>query len=177
LGRRIERRAGEGWRRVARAVQPENVKGVGEPVEAQAPRDRDDVAAVDESASKPAFALDVLVEVDARGVLEQARSELVLRFLYCLAVDVVDLVADRIIAPALGRAGERVVVALDIERRERGTKCWWVDTCRLLGDDQGWGRRIHVSLIHHHPARIREHGLPALVFSRRTHIDSAAFLV
>src|SRR5262249_56330086 len=112
---------GVGWREGGRAFQHENGKGVGEPVEAQAPRDRDDVAAVDESASKPAFALNVLVEVDARGVLEQARSELVLRFLYCLAVDVVDLVADRIIAPALGRAGERVVVALYIERRGGGT--------------------------------------------------------
>src|SRR6185437_11623893 len=96
--------AGEGRRHVPRAVQPENVEGVGEAVKAQAARDGDYVAAIDEAAAEAALAFDMLVEMHPRRVLEQPRGELVLGLLDGLAVDVVDLLADLIVAPALGRA-------------------------------------------------------------------------
>jgi hypothetical protein len=90
---------------VPRAIQPENVEGIGEPVKAQGAGDGDDVAAIDEPPAEPAFALDMLIEMDPRRVLEQARGELMLGLLDGLPVDMVDLVADGIIVEAPGRAG------------------------------------------------------------------------
>ena len=94
---------------MARAVQPENMEGVGEPIEAQGAGDRDDVAAIDQPPPEPPLAFDMLIEMHPRGVLEQAGGELMLGLLDGLAVDMIDLVADRVIAPAPGRAGERVL--------------------------------------------------------------------
>ncbi len=74
---------------MARAVQAENVKGIGEPIKAQAPRDRDDVPTIDEPSPEPAFALDMLIEMNARGVLEQPRGELMLGLLDGLAAALV----------------------------------------------------------------------------------------
>ncbi len=46
-----------------------------------------------------------------RGVLVQAGGELVLGFLDGHAVDMVDLLANLVIAPAMAAPGERVVIA------------------------------------------------------------------
>jgi len=107
---------------VARAVQPKDMEGIGEPIKAQAPRDRDDVPTIDEPSPEPAFALDMLIEMNARGVLEQPRGELMLGLLDGLAVDMIDLVADLIIAPALGRTGERIIVGAELQPRQRMTE-------------------------------------------------------
>ena len=119
----------------------------------------------------------MLIEMHPRGVLEQPRGELMLGLLYCLAVDMVDLLADLIIAPALGRAGERVVVAADVERRQRSAERRRIDARGELGHNGGRRRRIDVALIDHHPARIGQHRMPALVLAGRAHIDRAALLV
>ena len=52
------------------------------------------MAAIDEAAAEAALALDMLIEMHPRRVLEQPRGELVLGLLDGLAVDMVDLVAD-----------------------------------------------------------------------------------
>jgi hypothetical protein len=77
------------------------VEGVGKPVEAERPGDGDDVAAIDDTALEAALRLDVLIEMHPGRVLEKARGELVLGLLDRLAVDVIDLVACRVIAPTL----------------------------------------------------------------------------
>ena len=85
------------------------------------------MAAIDEPAAEAAFAFGMLVEMHARGVLEEARGELVLGLLDGLAVDMVDLLADLVVAPALGRAGERIVVAPEVERWQSGAEARRVD--------------------------------------------------
>ena len=112
---------------MARAVQPENMEGVGQPVEAQAARDRDEMAAIDEPPPEPPLAFDMLIEMHPRGVLEQAGGELMLGLLDGLAVDMVDLVADRVVVEALGRTGERIVVAAEIELRQRRAERGGID--------------------------------------------------
>ena len=77
------------------------------------------MAAIDEPPPEPALALDMLIEMHARRVLEQARGELMLGLLDGLPIDMVDLVADVVIAPAPGRAGKRKVVAAELELRQR----------------------------------------------------------
>src|SRR5262245_4509641 len=111
LAPRINGVAGERGRDVPRAVQSENVESIGEPIEAQGAGDGDDVAAIDEPPAEPALAFDMLIEMDARRVLEQARGELMLGLFDRLPVNVVDLVADGVVVEAPGRAGKRIVVA------------------------------------------------------------------
>ena len=106
-----DRVAGEQRRDVAAAVDRGDVEGVGEPVEAEGARERDDVAAVDQAAAEPALAFAELVEMHLRGVLVEARRDLVLGLFDGHAVDVVDPFALGVVAPAIGRAGERDVVS------------------------------------------------------------------
>ena len=162
---------------MARAVQPENVEGVGQAIEAQAARDRDDVAAVDEPPPEPALAFDMLIEMHPRRVLEQAGGELVLGLLYGLPVDMVDLVAGRVIAPPFGRAGQHIVVAAHVERRQGRAEGRGIDAGGKLRHHGVRRRRVNVALIDHHPARKREHGVSPLVPPRRAHIDGAALLI
>ena len=67
--------------------------------------------AIDQAAAEAVLALGELVEVHPRGVLIEPRRHLVLGFLDRHAVDMVDHLADLIIAPAVRAAGEREVVA------------------------------------------------------------------
>ena len=76
-----------------------------------------DVPAVDQPAAEAALRRGELVEMDARGVLIEPRRDLVLGLLDGDAVDVVDLLADRVVAEAVRAAGEREVVGLDVDRR------------------------------------------------------------
>src|SRR5665648_715188 len=104
--------AGKAWGHVARSIQAEHMKSVGEPVKTQRAGDRDDVAAIDEPAAEALLTFPVLVEMHACGVLEQTGGELVLGLLYGLAVHMVDLVADGVVFPVARRAGERIVCLL-----------------------------------------------------------------
>src|SRR3984957_5091545 len=65
--------AGEQRRDMAPAVDRGDVKGVGEAIEAQRARQRNDVPAIDQPASETALALAELIEIDLAGVLKQAR--------------------------------------------------------------------------------------------------------
>ena len=59
------------------------------------------MAAIDQPAAEAALALGELVEVHARGVLIEPRRDLVLGFLDRHAVDMVDLLADLVVAEAM----------------------------------------------------------------------------
>src|ERR1700722_9656756 len=95
---------------MAPAVDRGDVKGVGEAIEAQRARQRNDVPAIDQPVPETALALAELIEMDLGAVLKQARRDLMLGLLDGDAVDVVDLLADGIIAPAMRRTGERKII-------------------------------------------------------------------
>src|SRR5579863_2239027 len=85
-----DRVAGEGRRDVSSGVDTRDMEGVGEAVEAQRARQRDDMAAIDQTTAEAALAFSKLIEMDLGGVLEEARRNLMLGFLDRHAVDVVD---------------------------------------------------------------------------------------
>src|SRR5512145_3260984 len=108
------------------------------------------MAAINESPAEAAFALDMLVEMHPCGVLEQAGGKLMLGLLDGLAVDMIDLVAHRVIAPAPWRAGERVVVTFEVELGQGRAEGSGIDAGSELRHD-GIGRRSgEVALIDHH---------------------------
>ena len=98
------------------------VRGIGEPVEAQSPRQRDHVAAIDEALAEAAVTGRECVEMHLRGVLEQARRDLMLCLFDRHAVDVIDLLANRIVGPAMGRAGESEIIGRAVDRRTGGAE-------------------------------------------------------
>src|SRR6266704_1598815 len=93
------------------AIDRSDMKGIGEAIERQRARQRNDMPAVDQPPAEAALALDELVEMNARGVLIEPRRDLVLGFLDRHAVDMIDSLADFIIAEAtlseIGRASCR----------------------------------------------------------------------
>src|SRR5947208_12039982 len=101
------------------AIDRGDKKGIGEAIERQRPRQRNDMPAIDQPPSETALALDELVEMNARGILIKPRRDLVLGFLDRHAVDMVNSLADFIIAEAIRAASEREVVSGDIDRRAR----------------------------------------------------------
>jgi len=63
---------------VPAAVDRRDVEGVGEAVEGQRARERDDMAAIDQPPAEPALALAKQVEMDLGGILIEAGRDLVL---------------------------------------------------------------------------------------------------
>ena len=64
------------------------------------------MAAIDQPAAEAAFAFDVLVEVDARSILIEAGRDHVLRLFDGDAVDMIDALADLIVAVEVRAAGQ-----------------------------------------------------------------------
>src|SRR5262245_40314187 len=98
------------------------------------------MAAIDQTTAEPALRLGELVEMNARGVLIEPGRELMLRLLDRDAVDVVDLLADRIVAPARPAAGERGVVGLDVDDRTGAPERRRLDGLRQVGHVIAGGR-------------------------------------
>ena len=87
---------------MAAAVDRRDMEGVGEAVEAQRARQRDDMAAVDQPPAEAALRLAELVEMHLGGVLIEAGRDLVLGLLDGDAVDMVDPLARRNSPPSDG---------------------------------------------------------------------------
>src|ERR1700690_557032 len=75
------------------------------------------MATVDQPPPEAALLGAELVEMDARGVLIEPRRDLMLGLFDRVAVDMVDLLANRVVTKTIGAAGKREIVSLDIERR------------------------------------------------------------
>ena len=162
---------------VAAAVDGCQMEGVAEAVVGQRAHQRDDDAAVDDALAEAALGLGVLVEVHLGGVLVEARRGLMLGFLERHAIDMVDLFAGLIVAPAVRRAGKRQIVFRHVERSGRPRQVLRIDAVGKLRHDRFGRRRVLVALAHHHPAAILEHHLAVLIAAGRAHVDGAGLLV
>ena len=90
---------------MAAPIDAGDTESIGQAVEAQGPRQRNDMAAIDQAAAKPSALLGKLVEMHPRGILEQAGGELVFGLLHRHAVEMVDLFTDRIVVKTHRRTG------------------------------------------------------------------------
>ncbi len=96
---------------MAAAVDGGDVEGIGEAVERQRARERNHVAAIDQPVAEPALLGAEQIEMDARRVLIEPGRDHMLGFFDGDAVDMIDALADLIIAVAILAAGQRHVVA------------------------------------------------------------------
>src|SRR6478735_7524161 len=102
---------------MAAAVDGGDMEGIGEAIDRERAGERYHMAAIDQPASEASLLGGELVEMDARRVLVEARRDLVLRLLDGDAVDMIDAFADFIVAEFVSAAGQREVVARNVERR------------------------------------------------------------
>ncbi len=158
---------------MTRAVEAEHVEGVGEAVKAERAGDRDDVPPIDEPPAEALLGLTVLVEMHAGGVLIEARRHLVFGLFDGLAVHVIDLVADRIVFPAAGGAGQRIIVDCELQRRQRFAERVGRDALVELRNDSFRRGQIEIALHDHDPAREGQNRIAVLVAARGAHIDRA----
>src|ERR1700722_12830339 len=162
---------------MAPAVDRGDVKGVGEAIEAQRARKRNDVPAIDQPASETALALAELIEMDLGAVLKQARRDLMLGLLDGDAVDVVDLLADGIIAPAMRRTGERKIITRAVDDGTGAAETVGWQRLGELGHDRGGRGRSRVPFAHHHPADVIDDFGAMLIEAARARIDDSAFAI
>ncbi len=135
------------------------------------------MAAVNEPLAEAVLALGELVEVHFRRVLIEPRRNHVLGFFHRHAVDVIDLLADGVIAETMRAAGEREVVSGCIDRRTSGAELRRFHRLRQLRHRVAGRGGLLVALTHHYPARIIEHRIAVLVVPTRAHIDDARLAV
>ena len=101
LGPGKHRVAGKQRRHMPPAVDCRDMKGIGQAVEGQRPRQRDDMPAIDQPAAEASFGLGEQVEMDPGIVLIEPGGDLMLRLLDRHPVDMIDLFADAIIGEAV----------------------------------------------------------------------------
>ena len=119
----------------------------------------------------------VLVEMHLGGVLIETRRDLVLGLLERHAVDMVDFLAHLVVAPAIGRAGKREIIAADLERGHPAPKPAGSTRSGSLGTNCLGANGGLIAFSHHHPAHVFEHDLAMLVAPGRAHVDGARFLL
>src|SRR5687767_5210792 len=102
---------------MATAVDGRDMEGIAQAVEGQRACKRDDDAAIDEAAAEAALPLRVLVEMYPRRVLVEAGGHLMLGLFERHPIDMIDPVADLIVAPQIRRACEPPIIGCARERR------------------------------------------------------------
>ncbi len=115
------------------------------------------------------------IEMDLGGVLPQARGQHMLGLFDGDAIDMVDHLAHRIIAPAVRLARQLEIVAGEIQPRWHH-QIRRRDRPRKLGDHR-LGRGPAAPLAHHDPAHIAQNSLAPLVAPRGADPDNARFAV
>ena len=137
LGPNLDRIPGETRVCMRPAVEPGDHLRVRQTIETERPRQRNHVPAIDQPLAILAVGG---VEMHLGGVLPQARGEHVLGLLDGHPVDVVDLLSDRVIAPAVRLSGEGEIIVCEVEP---------------LGDHQILGRQNLFQLGQHRLGRGR----------------------
>src|SRR6202041_2423788 len=102
---------------MAAAIDGGDMKGIGQAIEGEATRQLNDMAAIDQPPAEPAFTFDKLIEMDARGILIEPGRHHMLGLFDGDAVDMVDALANLIIAEAINAAGQCCVVSGNVDRR------------------------------------------------------------
>src|SRR5262249_6486856 len=122
---------------------------------------------------EPALRRRKLVEMDVRGVLIEPGCDLVLGLFHGYAVDMVDLLADGIVAEAITTAGKREVVGSDVDARtgiaERARDHRFRQARHMIAGR----RRRFIALSHHDPAHVLEHLAAIRLATGRAHEDDA----
>ncbi|TPW07986.1 MAG: hypothetical protein FD124_723 [Alphaproteobacteria bacterium] len=111
-----------------------------------------------------------------RGVLIEARGDLVLGLLDGHAVHVIDLFASRVVFVEMRGAGQVRIVSAEIKAR-RNDEILRIHRSREFRRDRFRRWRTRIALVHHHPPAIGHRGLAALVHARRAHMDDAGLAV
>ena len=153
------------------AVQAHDHLRVGQTIERERARHRNDVPAIDQAA---AIGAGGGVEMNLGGVLPQAGGQHVFGFFHRDTIDVVNLFTDLIVTPAVWFSCEGEVVVGEIETlgdaqfaRNQGT--------RQVRHDWFWRGRVWIAFAHHHPADVFQHRLIMLVQTGGAHVDDAGF--
>src|SRR4029453_9172197 len=102
-------------RRVPPAVDRRNVKGITQAIEGQRARKRNGVPAIDKTSTESPAAFGELVEMDARGVLIEARRDLVFGFFDGHPVNVVDFFTNLVVAEAMHAPRQHIVIGRGID--------------------------------------------------------------
>src|SRR5215472_339319 len=134
------------------------------------------MAAIDQASPKSSFAFRELVEMNARGVLIKPRRDLMLGFLDGDAVDVVNSLADVVVAETIGAAGEREVIGGELDRRTSLAEEFGIERGRQPRHVIAWRLCRLVALTHHDPAHIFEHRRAVLVVAGGADINDAGLL-
>ena len=148
---------------VAAAVDGGDVEGIAETVERQRAGQRNDDATVDDALAETALGLGMLVEMHLGGVLIKTRGELVLGLLDGHAVDMVNFLANLVVAPAIGGAGKIEIIAARLDHGHSGAEAGWIDAIGELGHGILGANGGLIAFSHHHPADVFQHGLATLV--------------
>src|SRR6516162_4315700 len=129
--------------------------------------------AVDQPSPEPPLALDELIEMNARRVLIKPGRDLMLGFLDRYPVDVIDPLADFVVAETIGAAGECEVIGGDVDRRTGLAEEFRIELGRQTRHVIAWRRRRLVTLAHHDPADIFEHRRAVLVVTDGADVNDA----
>jgi hypothetical protein len=112
-----------------------------------------------------------------RAVFCRAACDLVLGLLDRDTVDVVDLLADLVVVETVRAAGQREVIARNVDRRAGAAKQPRLDRGRQPRHVVARRRRALVALSHHHPAHVFQHRRAVLLAAARAHIDDAGLAI
>ncbi len=155
------------------AVEADNHLRVCQPVKAECAGHRDDMPTIDEPLPVRA---EGRIKMHLGGVLPEPCGEHMLGFLNRHTIDMVDLFANGIVAPAVRLARKGKVIARKVQALG-DHQIFRRDHTRQLGHMGRRRRRFQIALAHHHPAHIAEHRLIHLVKPRGAHPDNPCLAV
>ena len=155
------------------AVQRHDHLRIGQTVEGQRAGHADHMAAIDQPL---AILAEGGVKMHLGGILPQPGGNHVLGLLDGDAIDMVDLLAHRIIAPTMRLACKAKVIAAEIQpfgdhKILRAQRLFQRRHHRI------WCGNVKAVFPHHHPAHIVHHGFVALVQATGADIDHPGFAV
>ena len=153
------------------AVEARDDLGIGETVEAQSARHRDHMPTIDQPL---AILAQCGVEMHLGGVLPQPRGQHMLGLLNGDAIDMVNLLANLVIPPAVRLACEGEIIVGEIQAFGDHQ----IIRVNHRGQIGGYGfrrGRMRIAFAHHDPADIVQHHFAVLIAAHGADPDNAGF--